>query len=510
MKSSGDHCIILSDSSSEWSSLPDLTELSDTEDLFLSRFNQPKSCTGTKIGPDFVIEVDDDSDNQENDVILIEDTNDDTKNSFCTIPERKPNTNCVVDAYFPRQNIIKKCLFVPYLFQSPSTDVIKYGKSLQLQSLLSMTLICSYVEEGTAFANYTSYITDVLYNCKPDISVSKNLFKLLISINSDKSHKMNEFLHLSSSEIYRLLNVICHRYPENIRFVWSEFSEIAKATPVSLINLFLVVELCLSVFESELNEIVSSKTTEIKKFQTYKILANEEAHSSVRCIITMLKYSFNILQEESSDVLEILIHKLQKLLEISVYISCKSISMAEHVAKHLVSLYNNLPQLKYRIKLITSIKSELIRFKMMENILVLYYDSITLQWDDMPVSFTSLAECFFQALPRKNSMFSTYSDIEVISYHEQSCEELIMIIYYTVNSYILYLQRSELNPSSSIDETAEKRLQYYLGGVYSHIELLKIHMKELNPKFTENTNPYLLMMDHITDLLNEDVILSAF
>ncbi|CAI9717211.1 Hypothetical predicted protein [Octopus vulgaris] len=508
MKSSGDHCIILSDSSSEWSSLPDLTELSDTEDLFLPRFNQPKSCTGTKIDPDFVIEVDDDSDNQEN-VILIEDTNDDTKNSFCAVPERKPNTNCVADVYVPRRKI-KKCLFVPYLFQSPSTDVIKYGKSLQLQSLLSMTLICSYVEEGTAFANYTAYITDVLYNCKPDISISKSLFKLLISINSDKSHKMNEFLHLSSSEICRLLNVICHRYPENIRFVWSEFLEIAKETPMSLINLFFVVELSLSVFESELNEIISSKTTETKKFQTYKILANEEAHSSVMCIITMLKYSFDNLQEGSSDVLEILIHKLQKLLEISVYISCKSISMAEHIAKHLVSLYNSLPQLKYRIKLIRSIKSELIRFKMLETILVLYYDSITLQWDEMPVSFTSLAECFFQALPRKNFMLNTKSDAEVISYHELSCEELIMIIYYTVNSYILYLQRSELNPSSSIEETAEKRLQYYLGGVFSHIELLKIHMKDLNPKFTENTNSYLLMMDHITDLLNEDVILSAF
>lgn len=446
MKSSGDHCIILSDSSSELSSLPDLdlADLSDAEDPFLSRFNQPKSCKGTKIDPDILIDIDDDSDNQENDIILIEDTNDDAKNSFCSVPEREPNTNYIADVYVPRRNIIKKCLFVPYLFQSPSTGVIKYGKSLQLQSLLSMTLICSYIEEGTAFANYTSYITDVLYNCKPDISISKNLFKLLISINSDKSHKMNEFLHLSSSEICRLLYIICHRYPETIRFVWSEFLEIAKKTPVSLINLSLVVELSLSVFESELKEIVSSKIHETKKFQTYKILANEEAHSSVRCIITMLKYSFDILQKENSNLLEILIHKLQKLLEISVYISCKSISMAEHIANHLVGLYNNLPHLKHRIKLLRSVKSELIRFKMMENILVLHYNSITLQWDEMPVSFTSLAECFFQALPQK-TILDTKCDIQIISYHEQSCEELIMIIYYTVNSYILYLQRKSSN-----------------------------------------------------------------
>ncbi|GAB1604700.1 uncharacterized protein LOC115232473 [Argonauta hians] len=494
MKSSTDPFIIISDSDSDLDSLPDIP---DTSHIIVPQLKQTNSKSEV-----IVIKDEDPEDIME---ITQNDSNHSSSISKIDITAEESELQSQI-----QQNIIKKCSFTPYLPQSPSLNMIKYGSSLRNQSPLSMKLICSHFEEKTTFANYTSYITDVLSNCKPDHSVSENLFNLLTTITGDKSIKIEESISLSF-EISNLLNIICHRYPENIRFIWYELSEIARKNTVSLITLSFIVDISLSVFQSEISKHYPSKSYPTT-CEVYKILANEEAHSSVKCIITLLTYCFEILPNNSSNESEILIHKLQKLLDISVCISLKSITMADHIAKQLVNLYNQLPCLKQRIRLMHSIKSELIMFKMVENILVLQYDNISLKWNDIPVTLLSVAECFFQALPKKNIICHSNLNDGIVKtlYQEQSCEELTAILYYTVTSLVLYYQRSSINITASTYLSPIKGLQYHLEGLYSQIELLKIHMNRLNPKLTTNTVFYFNMMDHISDYFNDDVVLSAF
>lgn len=143
--------------------------------------------------------------------------------------------------------------------------------------------------------------------------------------------------------------------------------------------------------------------------------------------------------------------KMQKILEISVNISSSCGDAAKAIAGELLKSYIYLPNILHKILLLQTLKSELITFKLIQ--LVLENCEGTLPDLDFPSNLNSIVECYFKALPPKNILTpptTPQSEDEEQStaavsdsYSPAAVEELSVLLYYLIYSYLKCVQ-SEL------------------------------------------------------------------
>lgn len=459
---------------------------------------------------------------------FIEDTN------HCLYTNK--NTNQDFSRHDLKQNIANGTLplstlrdsILPYSLQ-PYTSNMNLS-DLKDQPDVTVELIQSCLEEGDKFALCTANISCLyLYAYRPAQSLLEDLLKWFLQRDVGFTLESGCLLRLPYFKLYGLLDELFYCYPENVSILWNAICERMLSIPLEgnvFLNFALTLEICLSVLEGEIFQLQDPK-----KCQIYHLGLNNESYSKIKKIIWWLGKLVVILNEKNLTLTEQVLCQLGKLLELGVAVSQRDAVLAKRIAKDLVGVYLSIPCVDFRQRFLSMIQSNLIRFKLLEILLEKYFSGTMLSWSYMPESIADIAKSFFQATPMKNDLlddniFISLDNLDNVT--SSSFEELIMLIYFAIISYLAHIQGSFHNHSSDPPDSewfySVVDFEHVCNGCIPppwgslmnqlkdfplYISQLNKHIRKFSVSLSKQTHLYLKMLNNLTDLM-EDLKLSVF
>lgn len=337
------------------------------------------------------------------------------------------------------------------------------------------------------------------------------------------THVVSQVIHMSFFckvekelvyETFTWLQEMNARFPGVIKVEWKvierclDIVQQRQITELAYLQAFLLLILLMEALKLDLFTKDLNEQRVIRQSMAYKIF--QDIHSPYsRDLIKYLGLLLNKSQVEMENVTHASEGKyvfhgniteiIQDLLEISVEVSSSCILQAGSIAENLKTLYKDLPGIERKTSMVNSIKSSLIRCKLTELLLESEYTGTSPLSANFPDSVLQIMECFFKAVP----VTPVLGEIEFTSEH---CEELAMLLYYMVTSYIQCcrcltnesLRSRAVNyksqdpiTSTAIDETSL---------LLEYVEDFLDHLLSLNSELTPATEHYVQMLQCFSDL----------
>ena len=337
---------------------------------------------------------------------------------------------------------------LPYSLQSYSSNTNLGIEDLEDQPLVTAELIRSCLEEGKSFALCTADIAcQYLYAYRPMQNLLKDLVKWFQQRDIGFTLENEGLLQLPYFKLYGLFNELFYRYPENVFILWDALHVSMFRNPLeesAFLNFALILEIYLSVLEGEFFWLQDPQ-----KCQVYRFVANNESYSNIKKIIQWVNQAVEILNEKKLILPERVLCQLGKLLELGVVVSLRNNMLAKRIAQDLIGIYLSIRSLNARQCFLSTIQSSLIRFKLLEILLEKHCGGTILSWSFMPENIADIAKSFFQATPIENNLLDDDNTVISLdglkSMSPSRWEELIMLIYSSIISYLDYFQGKRLS-----------------------------------------------------------------
>lgn len=397
-----------------------------------------------------------------------------------------------LECFLPNARIGCKLESTPVLLPQTRTDIIE-----------------SCLEEGSySLQHNLEFLKWSFIHYKPESHLVSRV--LDISFFSDVNKEL-------VFEAFHLLLQINSRFPGLIKVEWEIIercltSNVIKkqsaAVPrVSSLQTSLLLKLLIEVIKQDLYSKNLSEQREIRKSSAYKLFSCDVHSLYPRDLI---KYLGLLLDERTTvstvklatkkDLVTIdtkeLIHEL---LEVSVEVSTSCVYQASLLAEDLKKLYHRQSGTEGKISFINSVKSGMIRYKLTELILESEYSGTNPVPARFPDSLLQVMECFSKAVPMKLGS-------EMIAITSEDCEELAMLMYYVMTSYLECCKRKS-------NESLRARVEYYsskdlatltkvddLNLLSQYIDDFLDHLLSLNGELTPATEQYIMLMQCLSDL----------
>lgn len=348
-------------------------------------------------------------------------------------------------------------------------------------SAAQVNAIDAAMEDGECFMNHVIDLAQAFsLNNMPPPSVVGHVY----SEGLLKSASMNQ-----SYKAFNTLSFIQRKFPSAIRVEWTWIDHImdklgfGKASlstdQCCIVNSCLALQLILQVFRGELCTIDLSDPVLIRKTQAYKVLSGDheldrlkQLADWVARVLTSGEYdelceAYINLQLEgdhsppsnwhwpdcvSSEAATITMGEvkrvlpyLQQLLEIGVLVSSSNIDCARRLADKFVRVFYYLPNLEHKKLFLQTMSSDLLRFKLCQLFMEAHCD-VAPCCTDFPPALQDVIECLFRASPPQSQHTPPTTPSEEDEFERnvpahmkvsaESCEQLCMLLYYALCSYL--------------------------------------------------------------------------
>lgn len=341
------------------------------------------------------------------------------------------------------------------------------------------------------------------------------------------------FLHEVSiegvNETFHLLQKVNSRYPGQIRFEWKTIEHClnilivkrlsGEASELSVLQASLLLKLIIQVLKLDLYSKDLNAQSEIRKSLAYRLLSGD-VHSPypkdmigyLALLITDSRLEGLLNPAGDKDVFVAVNGQVQELLTLAVEVSSSCVSMASHLAEEFKKLYNGLSKVSDRSLLLNSIRSDLVRYKLAELILESEYSGTWSLPARFPDSVTQIISCFAKAVPLKLGhqpacdLLDNVDDDRVLEYSVSDCEEIAMLMYYALVSYLECCKRKiSQSLRSRVEYCSSKELATYKikdewTQFLEYVDDFLDHLLSLNSNLSPATEHYILLMQCLSDL----------
>ena len=241
-----------------------------------------------------------------------------------------------------------------------------------------------------------SHSTIILQGCKEDIGLQHNIeflkyFCVHYKPTCEILSQMIEtafFCDISKELVIRtycILQQICFTLPSCFSINWEMLQScldvivhqhVTDSAPASEFQASLLLKLAVQVLRIDLYSRYLGEYSEIRKSIAYFLFSYDEHSPLPRYLIQYLKKLLNKWDDHEDSVCDH-IETVMELLEIAVEISSDYMINASHLAGVLKCDYIDLPSLERKHFLLSSMKSDLLRYKLTEVLLESQYSGTT-------------------------------------------------------------------------------------------------------------------------------------
>ncbi|KAL3863524.1 hypothetical protein ACJMK2_005276 [Sinanodonta woodiana] len=356
----------------------------------------------------------------------------------------------------------KKNLIVPssrFPFESILDSTCKQMTQLHINTIEGC------FEEGMLFLSHgLKFLNDVCFRCKP---TSDMVGRIVTS--SFQLQDKNVSTHLVQYA-YKTLMIINQVYPGLIQVNWVLIEDCLKGIVSSRscesstgtqTQACLLLSLLTDVLLDDLFNRDISDQKQIQSSMAFKVLSYDTSRSNIEVIVDYIRcilcgisdhaISAGLAQGSPNGIEYKVLPILQRLLDLAVNVSRSCEDCATYIGTRLLQMYIYLPGLGHKSLLLQTIMSDLLALKLSQLVLEKEYDNI-MPLGGFPDSLGSVFESFFSAVPYKNHLTpptTPTSDNEDNGVARSStddiiepttCEELCMLLFYSVKSYLLSSQ----------------------------------------------------------------------
>lgn len=370
---------------------------------------------------------------------------------------------------------VTSALFKPTFVSGVQGHSSYSNKDHTLLDSMHINIIEACLEEGKDFIDHAlQFVNDFTINYKPTKEIVYSIMEEgLLADNSI------EIILKSYCSLMKMLQL----HPNMVTISWDMIEKLMAQlhltdgfTEVSFLKFLqcaMGLKFLLAVLEAELRKKNLADIKVLRGTMAFKLLSSDCAYSNlktivtwIRCLLTSSQYDemregylnlrigepnvAHYLTDASrsnkiprAQEVQKVLPLLQKFLFLGIQVSSSCIESTKRLAADLNGIYSYLASLEQKKLLLNSIQSELLQFKLVQLILENHCDETMSCCEDFPVSLRSLADCYFKALPPKYCLtppLTPSSEMEdeshQIQYSSSNTEELAMLLYYAVYSYI--------------------------------------------------------------------------
>ena len=299
----------------------------------------------------------------------------------------------------------------------------------------------------------------------------------------------------TSYDVYNLLNDVRMQHamkPCELPFTWSDVKTavtqlhlplgVYGAPTPAVLSSALALQYMTSAMEDELFSRPVTAQRQVMRSVAYRVLSAETQFCNIKLLLGWIadalhssKYgedginSSNLRIGTASDAgkdcgdgdagtanddcrIPKILPIMQRLLNLAMTVSRCPEDCARRVAVHLKHLYMHLPTLYHRHLLVTSITSRLLRLKLVQRVLEDHCSDDSERCggcNSGAICLGDIIACYFCCVPPQNLLTPPPTperddndvdriDVETRRYSPQSCEELSMLLYTVVDSYVAY------------------------------------------------------------------------
>lgn len=334
-------------------------------------------------------------------------------------------------------------------------------------------------------------------------------------------------------ETFHLLQKVNAKFPGQIKVEWKIIEKCldisivkrlsGEASELSILQASLLLKLLIQVLKLDLYSKDLSAQAEIRKSLAYKLLSHDVHSPYPNDLVNYLGLLTTDTKLEGSvqfnsggdDNMNMTVYVLiQELLSLAIEVSSSCVIMASLLAEELKKLYTGLSKTESRSVLVNSISSDFVRYKLTELILESDYSGTRSLPARFPDSVIQIMECFSKAVPLKLGL-PVASDLQdsgdddsfIESFSTEDCEEIAMLVYYIVISYLECCRkkknqslRSRVDYYSS-EELATLEAEDEWKQVPEYVDDFLDHLLSLNSNLSPATEHFILLLQCFTDLV---------
>ncbi|XP_050398832.1 uncharacterized protein LOC126816397 isoform X1 [Patella vulgata] len=443
-------------------------------------------------------------------------------------PSSKPCDNIIPQTSRRSQHVGSFCK-ITFPPSSIDNNIIDSFSAMHLNNLDAA------MEEGDTFFDYSlNMLKSFVRQKKPTISVVEDILleKGLLGNHGDEI----------CVKSYNLLRFVWQTYPDLINIKWDLLSDVIagvtyRKNSSSYTNLHGGLLLHLYVFGLEVNLYKNSLKNRDKLLKTlvFKLLSVDAAFRNLKEIVKWIEFCINSTEIRGDGFLQMnifplpnnelgekqllqfdspykLLPDLNRLLNLGVEISRSCVEAAKRVAGELEKIYIYLSDIKRKKMLLHFISSDLLMLKLTQRVMEDYCDGTILSSTDFPVSFHRLKQSYFSAYPPRSPICtppqspSDDGDFNGLNQYSTECvEELSLLVFYVVKSYlacrkrVLYEplhQRYNTEVFTEIDRSGLASLPLDAQQFFQHIQ-------QLAPELSQATEQNCIMLTCLSETIQD-------
>ena len=302
----------------------------------------------------------------------------------------------------------------------------------------------------------------------------------------------------ASYNVYNILNEVRMQHsvkPGELPFTWNDVQTaverlhlplgVYSAPATEALSSALALQYMTSMLEDELFSRPITAQRQVTRSITYRVLSTESKFSNVKILLQWISDALHFGQYCETGINSVLVNLhigttintehdssvgdmsfdtatasdrvpkilpiMQRLLNLVIIVSRCPEDCAKRIAVELERLYMHLPTLFQRHLLVTSITSRLLRLKLVQRILEDHCSDDSEQCggcNSGAICLSDLITCYFCCVPPQNLFTPPPTperdddadsiNVDSKKYSPESCEELSMLLYLVVDSYIAY------------------------------------------------------------------------